>query len=397
MKTDNRFVCRVACGVALAGFCGTAALADDFVWTGLASTVNYQHQMFLNTANWTNSLIPNAAGATVVITSWPTNGNAAYGGVNGIQLQYAPRTFGTLKLAGTGVLCTAFSPTFGRGAFVMDNNGAPAEIVGVGPGSVTVKGPVDAPAELRLIANDLSNLGLSDYVGPGLLTVVGRTDGGTNTVTLWTFNTTNLNRAVTIESGAVAKGWSKASEGAYPFPASVTNILLNGILAIDDCTRAQYMNPGNTLCGTGLVRMVMRAGYDNNTYRRLSVTNSTTVIAPGDGGVGTLTFTGINLRLWGGTYEFDVGETASDQVIVSAALDVGVAPGTVRIKDGKRLAKGIVPLFSYGSITTGANLTNMVLELPAQWVASLTNNATSKTIDLDITQLSPRGTVVFLN
>ena len=246
--------CQVAALNAVSG--ASDHVPTEFTWVGVPDGADPQTwpeaQQWHARANWSDRVAPAARpGTTVTIERWPVAGNNAYGGAHGITRGYSPTTIGRLHLGGDGgTIVAGTHPTAGTARLVFDNRGLPAEIKGVGAGTATIRAAVHSDAPLRLDAGTMKSINLADYAGPGDLVVVGRTDDGTNDVSLG-FGPASGCRNVTIESGA------KAAISGPGFPPAVKEIVVNGALELMATSPLGIVvQEGQLLSGTGTVRIV---------------------------------------------------------------------------------------------------------------------------------------------
>jgi hypothetical protein len=246
--------CQVAALNAASG--SSDYVPTGFTWVGVPDGADAkgwpEGQQWHARANWSDRIVPaNHHGATVTIERWPADGSGAYGGPHGITLAYSPAAIGRLHLGGDGgTIAFGKHPTAGTGQLVFDNRGQPAEIKGVGTGTVTIRAPIHCDAPLRLDAGTMKSITLADYAGPGELLVVGRTDGRVNNASLGLGPASGC-RKVTIEPGA------KAAISGPGFPPAVKEIVVNGTLELAATgPPGIVVQEGQLLSGTGTVRIV---------------------------------------------------------------------------------------------------------------------------------------------
>jgi len=363
---------------------------SEFTWAARHPSFDAQaaqgaQQAWTDGSNWSDRRAPREhPGATVTIAQWPTDGIGPYGGRNAITLAYSTVTIGRLRLGGSsGVIVAGSHPAAGTGRLVFDNLGQPPEIKGVGDGSVTIRAAVHSEAPLRLDVGTMKSIVVQNYLGPGELRVVGSHDGDSKDAGVG-FRPDSDCRKITIDPGA------KVTVSGSGVPAGLKEIVVNGALELTAAGNdGVAMHDGQTLSGMGAVRV---AGA--NPAQAVFVTAAGARLVPGADGTRPLTFSGVRLRLAGGTMELAVGEKANAGIAsahpTQPSLDVGGGAGspktTVRIVDAGRTSHGTVPLFSYTGPLSG-DVASLELELPPRWQGKLVDNPANSTIDLHITAI----------
>jgi hypothetical protein len=361
---------------ALALVGATTSRATEFVWIAGATWGDGSNAAFWNYLgqNWQGGVSPinNNPGDTVTITNkWPTT---AYG-TRLIQLR-ANTTIGVLNF-NTEDAGGTISPN--GGACTFNNNGSHAQMNGLGGTSQLNFNPNITLAD-TLEVNVPSSVPKVYFggtiSGPGGLIV--NAPGSTVYIAASQLYTGETR----IQSGSTLKIMHSTTWNA------TTSIVVNGVWR-REFGGGSYLSlaPGQVLSGTGTVTM------GHWTY---AIRSGGAKIAPGDGGIGTLSFAEVlqlTNSLNSSVCEFEVGEAASDKVATSI-LDITPLPGKVKIVDRGRQSLGTVSLFTYTTLYGAANFAQLGLEIPSNWTATLVNNTAGKSIDLNITKLPPRGTTI---
>lgn len=358
--------------------------AADFTWDGGGDGWTW---VTTQGANWSGAgSAPNAAGDTATITSnWPTV-NSGY-----IQIRQLT-TIGVLTIDTSSATASVagFNRQAGGMEFIFDNNGSNAQVNGSGSKDLRFNGtPITVNDTVEFNISNLPQVQINNGItGTGGLTITG------NSVSASQATGSNNGNDVYFRGGTFDyTGETRIDSGVLQFHQGVTSlgsssIVVNGEWDLDAVSFAgtgYFLLPAQTLSGTGTIVM----GNSNPTN---SLRSDGATIAPGDGGVGTLTITRGGLSLTGGTFQFEVGEAASDQIVPNRLFLSGT-PGTVAIAEvpaDKRTSFGTVVLFDYGGTLSG-DVADLSLILPAGWGGTLVDSGTS--IDLNITEL-PGGTVI---
>jgi hypothetical protein len=364
---------------------GASIYAADFTWTTGAGGNN--DALWDRAPNWGGAGTPNAAGDTAnILANWPTT---AFG-TRTIQLRQIPTTVGTLNVNTTEGNALLTLQTTQQ--LVFDNNGGTAAFNGAGPNQLRVNAVVQAIDTVAIDVGSMSELRIDlGITGPGGVTINGDAE---STVSA---NGSNDGNDVLFRGGTFHyTGETRIDSGALQFHQSITSIastsiVVNGEWDLDATTFAAptgyFLQPTQTLSGTGRVVMTTSLNHFSRSIRSDGAT-----IAPGDGGPGTLTFQGAGLSLTGGSFEFELSDGLSDQIVTNRLNIFAGTPGTVTIVDNGRTTTGTVTLFDYSGSNGGTGtVADLGLSLPPGWAATLVDSGTS--IDLNIT-LIPSGTVI---
>jgi hypothetical protein len=354
---------------------GSGVWAADFTWDGGGDGWTW---IAGSDGNWGGGgSAPNAAGDTATITNnWPTS-NSGY-----IQIRQLTTVGVMTLLTSTATEANAgFNRQGGGMEFIFDNNGSNAQVNGSGTKNLYFSGvPITANDTIEFNASDLPQIQISSGItGSGGVTITG--DGTANEVYFrgGTFDYTGETR---ITSGRLQFHNAVTSLGS-------ASIVVNAewdLIYPSQIAGGYNLAAAQTLSGTGTVLMDSGVKAESRALRSNGGT-----IAPGDGGVGTLTVSGAGLSLTGGTNVFEMGEAASDQ-IVAERLYLSGTPGTVEIVDVDRVSPGTVVLIDYSGTLTG-DVDDLTLVLPDNYTATLVDSGSS--IDLNITEVGgPAGTVV---
>jgi hypothetical protein len=368
-------------GLLVAVLVAGSGFAAEFTWDGGGDGWTW---IAGSDGNWGGGgSAPNAAGDTATITNnWPTS-NSGY-----IQIRQLTTVGVMTLLTSTATEANAgFNRQAGGMEFIFDNNGSNAQVNGSGTKNLYFSGvPITANDTIEFNASDLPQIQINAGItGSGGVTITG--DGTANEVYFrgGTFDYTGETR---ITSGRLQFHNVVTSLGS-------ASIVVNAewdLIYPSQIAGGYNLAAAQTLSGTGTVLMDSSVKAESRALRSNGGT-----IAPGDGGIGTLTISGAGLSLTGGTNVFEMGEAASDQ-IVAERLYLSGTPGTVEIvpaQSGERQSPGSVVLIDYSGTLSG-DVADLNLVLPSNYTATLSNNVSNTSIDLNITniELPPAGTVV---
>ncbi len=374
MKTSTLFPLVVAIGMlTMLGL--TASRAAEFVWTGGATGDNAALWGADITANWQDGVIPiNNPGDTVnILGNWPST---AFG-TRLIQLRNTTTTIGVLNFNSGDDGTVTINRQAGQG-LTFDNNGSNAQLNGLGGTSdfsfAYVPITLADTLEVDMVSTVPQVFLGGTLQGPGgLIVKSGKVYVGSSQLYIG---------ETRIESGAELNIQHSQTWNA------TTSIVVNGTWSrVVAGTAFLSLAPGQVLSGTGTVNM----GHQYWDFR-----SGGAKIAPGDDGIGTLTFETTRLELDGGTFEFEIGEAAADKII-STRLLIGATPGTIEILDAGRTTPGTFTLFDYGALDgTVSNWENLGLQLPDKWLGYLTHNVANTSIDFVLTEIIPEPTTAWL-
>ncbi len=275
--------------------------AADFTWTTGAGGNNDARWDL--SANWGGAGTPNAAGDTAnILANWPTT---AFG-TRTIQLRQIPTTVGVLNVntsEGDAIIVLQTTQTL-----VFDNNGSTAEVNGASTNQLRFNAQLVATDTIAIDVAGMSAIRVDRGItGVGGVTITGDSvsttsaagsnDGNDVYFQSGTYDYTGETR---IDSGVLQMSQHVTSLGS-------TSIIVNGEWDLDltpfAAPTGYFLLPTQTLSGTGTVQMDEGVKAESRSIRSDGAT-----VAPGDGGVGTLTVAGAGLSLTGGTFQFEVGE-----------------------------------------------------------------------------------------